>query len=127
MSARLAVDSPALVTAVLACLGLATVQVAEAQEALKRLQRDLVVAHEMLNQLEEVIKTNRTPEFVSRDLASQRVVLGDMYVQLAREAARNKDAARVADLMNRAAAVNPPGKAEYEHQLKGFQEQGVLP
>lgn len=101
--------------------------VTEAQEALKRVQRDRVVAREMLQQLDDVIKTNRTPEFVSRDLASQRVVLGDMYVQLAREAARNKDAARVADLLKRAAAINPPGKAEYEQQLKGFQEQGVLP
>ena len=101
--------------------------VTEAQEALKRVQRDRVVAREMLRQLDEVIKTNRTPEFVSRDLAGQRVVLGDMYVQLAREAARNKDAARVADLLKRAAAVNPPGKAEYEQQLKGFEEQGVLP
>ena len=101
--------------------------VTEAQESLKRVQRDRVVAREMLRQLDEVIKTNRTPESVSRDLASQRVVLGDMYVQLAREAARNKDAARVADLLKRAAAVNPPGKAEYEQQLKGFEEQGVLP
>ena len=101
--------------------------VTEAAEALKRVQRDRVVAREMLQQLDEVIKTNRTPEFVSRDLANQRVVLGDMYVQLAREAARNKDAARVADLLKRAAAVNPPGKAEYEQQLKGFEEQGVLP
>ena len=101
--------------------------VTDAQEALKRVQRDRVVAREMLQQLDEVIKTNRTPEFVSRDLAGQRVVLGDMYVELAREAARNKDAARVADLLKRAAAVNPPGKAEYEQQLKGFQEQGVLP
>ena len=101
--------------------------VTDAQEALKRVQRDRVVAREMLQQLDEVIKTNRTPEFVSRDLAGQRVVLGDMYVELAREAARNKDAARVADLLKRAAAVNPPGKADYEQQLKGFQEQGVLP
>ena len=101
--------------------------VTEAQEGLKRAQRDRLVAREMLKQLDEVIKTNRTPEFVSRDLANQRVVLGDMYVQLAREAARNKDAARVADLLKRAAAVNPPGKAEYEQQLKGFEEQGVLP
>jgi len=101
--------------------------VTDAQEALKRVQRDRVVAREMLQQLDEVIKTNRTPEFVSRDLAGQRVVLGDMYVELAREAARNKDAARVADLLKRAAAVNPPGKAEYEQQFKGFQEQGVLP
>jgi len=101
--------------------------VTDAQEALKRVQRDRVVAREMLQQLDEVIKTNRTPESVSRDLAGQRVALGDMYVELAREAARNKDAARVADLLKRAAAVNPPGKAEYEQQLKGFQEQGVLP
>ena len=101
--------------------------VTEAQDALKRVQRDRVVAREMLQQLDEVIKTNRTPEFVSRDLAGQRVVLGDMYVELAREAARNKDAGRVADLLKRAATVNPPGKAEYEQQLKGFQEQGVLP
>ena len=101
--------------------------VTEAQEGLKRVQRDRVVAREMLRQLDEVIKTNRTPEFVSRDLANQRVVLGDMYVQLAREAARNKDAARVAELLTKAATVNPPGKAEYEQQLKGFQEQGVLP
>ena len=101
--------------------------VTEAQEALKRVQRDRVVAREMLQQLDEVIKTNRTPEFVSRDLAGQRVVLGDMYVELAREAARNKDAARVADLLKRAASVNPPGKAGYEQQLKGFEEQGVVP
>ena len=101
--------------------------VTEAQDALKRVQRDRVVAAEMLRQLDEVTKTNRTPEFVSRDLAAQRVVLGDMYVQLAREAARNKDSARVSDLLTRAAAVNPPGKAEYEQQLKTFSEQGVLP
>ena len=96
--------------------------VTDAQEALKRVQRDRVVAHEMLQQLDDVIKTNRTPESVSRDLAVQRVALGDMYVELAREAARNKDAARVADLMKRAAAVIPPGKAEYEQQLKELAE-----
>ena len=101
--------------------------VTDAQVALKRVQRVRVVAREMLQQLDEVIKTNRTPEFVSRDLASQRVVLGDMYLELAREAARNKDAARVADLLKKAAAINQPGKAEYDQQLKGFQEQGVLP
>lgn len=101
--------------------------VTETQQSLGRLRRDRVVAQEMLRQLDEVIKTNRTPESVSRDLATQRVVLGDMYVELAREAARNKDAGRVAALLKRAAAVNPPGKAEYEQQLKGFEEQGVLP
>jgi hypothetical protein len=101
--------------------------VTETREALGRLRRDRLVAQEMLRQLDEVVKTNRTPEFVSRDLASQRVVLGDMYVELAREAARNKDVARVAELLKRAAAVNPPGKAEYEQQLKGFEQQGVLP
>jgi proteasome lid subunit RPN8/RPN11 len=101
--------------------------ITDAQDGLNRVRRDRVVAREMLRQLDEVIKTNRTPEFVSRDLASQRVVLGDMYVELAREAARNKDAARVAELLKRAAAVNPPGKAGYEQQLKGFEQQGVLP
>lgn len=101
--------------------------VIETQQSLGRLRRDRVVAQEMLRQLDEVIKTNRTPESVSRDLATQRVVLGDMYVELAREAARNKDAARVAALLKRAAAINPPGKAEYEQQLKGFEQQGVLP
>ena len=101
--------------------------VTEAQEGLKRVQRDRVVAREMLRQLDEVIKTNRTPESVSRDLAGQRVVLGDMYVELAREAARNKDSARVAELLKRAAAINPPGKDVYEQQLKGFEQQGVLP
>jgi hypothetical protein len=101
--------------------------VTDAQEGLKRVQRDRVVAREMLRQLDEVIKTNRTPEFVSRDLAGQRAVLGDMYVELAREAARNKDATRVAELLKRAAAINPPGKDGYEQQLKGFEQQGVLP
>src|ERR1700752_106390 len=101
--------------------------ITETQESLRRLQRDRAVAREMLRQLDEVIKANRTPEFVSRDLANQRVALGDMYVQLAREAARNKDATRVADLLKRAAAINPPGKAEYEQQQKSFEEQGVLP
>jgi proteasome lid subunit RPN8/RPN11 len=101
--------------------------VTETREALGRLQRDRLVAQEMLKQLDVVIKTDRTPESVSRDLAGQRVVLGEMYVELAREAARTKDAARVAELLKRAAAVNPPGKAEYEQQLKGFEQQGVLP
>jgi proteasome lid subunit RPN8/RPN11 len=101
--------------------------VTETREALGRLQRDRLVAQEMLKQFDVVIKTDRTPESVSRDLAGQRVVLGEMYVELAREAARTKDAARVAELLKRAAAVNPPGKAEYEQQLKGFEQQGVLP
>jgi proteasome lid subunit RPN8/RPN11 len=101
--------------------------IAETQESLNRARRDRVIAREMLRQLDDVIRTDRTPEFVSRDLAAQRSLFGEVYVELAREAARNKDAARVADLLKRAASVNPERKADYEQQLKGFEQQGVLP
>lgn len=101
--------------------------ITETQESLNRTRRDRVIAREMLRQLDEVIRTNRTPEFVSRDLAAQRALFGGVYVELAREAAQNKDAARVADLLKRAAAVDPDRKSDYEQQLKGFEQQGVLP
>jgi hypothetical protein len=101
--------------------------ITETQASLDRARRDRVIAREMLRQLDDVIRTNRTPEFVSRDLAAQRALFGNVYVELAREAARNKDAARVADLLKRAAGVDPDRKADYEQQLKGFEEQGVLP
>jgi proteasome lid subunit RPN8/RPN11 len=101
--------------------------ITETQDSLTRVRRDRFVAREMLRQLDEVIRTNRTPEFVSRDLATQRGYFGDVYVELAREAARNKDAARVAELLKRAAAINPERQADYEQQLKGFEQQGVLP
>jgi len=101
--------------------------ITETQESLNRARRDRVIAREMLRQLDEVIRTDRTPEFVSRDLAAQRSLFGEVYVELAREAARNKDAARVADLLKKAASVNPERKADYEQQLKGFEQQGVLP
>lgn len=101
--------------------------ITETQESLNRTRRDRVIAREMLRQLDEVIRTNRTPEFVSRDLAEQRALFGDVYVELAREAAQNKDATRVAELLKRAAKVNPERKNDYEQQLKGFEQQGVLP
>lgn len=101
--------------------------ITETQASLDRARRDRVIAREMLRQLDEVIRTNRTPEFVSRDLAAQRALFGDVYVELAREAARNKDAARVAELLKRAAGVDPDRKDNYEQQLKGFEQQGVLP
>lgn len=101
--------------------------IAETQQSLDRLRRDRLIAREMLKQLDEVIKSNRTPEFVSRDLAAQRVYIGDVYVQLARDAARTGDRARVAELLKRAAVVNPEGKADYEQQLKNFEQQGTAP
>lgn len=101
--------------------------ITETQASLDRARRDRVIAREMLRQLDDVIRTNRTPEFVSRDLAAQRALFGNVYVELAREAARNKDAARVAELLKRAAGVDPDRKADYEQQLKGFEQQGVLP
>jgi uncharacterized membrane-anchored protein YjiN (DUF445 family) len=101
--------------------------ITETQASLDRARRDRVIAREMLKQLDEVIRTNRTPEFVSRDLAAQRALFGNVYVELAREAARNKDTARVAELLKRAAGVDPDRKADYEQQLKGFEQQGVLP
>lgn len=101
--------------------------ITETQASLDRARRDRVIASEMLRQLDEVIRTNRTPEFVSRDLAAQRALFGNVYVELAREAARNKDAARVAELLKKAAGVDPDRKSDYEQQLKGFEQQGVLP
>ena len=101
--------------------------ITETQASLDRARRDRVIAREMLRQLDDVIRTNRTPEFVSRDLAAQRALFGNVYVELAREAARNKDAARVAERLKRAAGVDPDRKADYEQQLKGFEQQGVLP
>ena len=101
--------------------------ITETQASLDRARRDRVIAREMLRQLDDVIRTNRTPEFVSRDLAAQRALFGNVYVELAREAARNKDAARVADLLKKAAGVDTDRKADYEQQLKGFEQQGVLP
>jgi len=101
--------------------------ITETQVSLDRARRDRVIAREMLRQLDDVIRTNRTPEFVSRDLAAQRALFGNVYVELAREAARNKDTTRVADLLKKAAGVDPDRKADYEQQLKGFEQQGVLP
>lgn len=101
--------------------------ITETQASLDRARRDRVIAREMLRQLDDVIRTNRTPEFVSRDLAAQRALFGDVYVELAREAARNKDAARVTELLKRAAGIDPDRKDNYEQQLKGFEQQGVLP
>lgn len=101
--------------------------ITETQVSLDRARRDRVIAREMLRQLDDVIRTNRTPEFVSRDLAAQRALFGNVYVELAREAARNKDGARVAELLKKAAGVDPERKADYEQQLKGFEQQGTLP
>jgi hypothetical protein len=52
--------------------------ITETQASLDRARRDRVIAREMLKQLDEVIRTNRTPEFVSRDLAAQRALFGNV-------------------------------------------------
>ena len=99
----------------------------ETKDLLNRSRRDRLIAREMLQQLENVIRINRTPEFVVRDLAVQHAFLGDLYVQLARDAARNGDRSRVSDLLKRAAMVNPERQAIYEQQIKAFEEHGTLP
>lgn len=99
----------------------------DTRNLLDRARRDRVVASQMLQQLEKVIRSKHTPEFVARDLAVQHALIGDLYVQLAREAARDGDAARVSDLLKRAAVADPERKGEYEQQLKAFEQQGTLP
>ena len=99
----------------------------ETHDLLDRARRDRVIAREMLQQLDKVIRSKHMPEFVTRDLAVQHAFIGDVYVQLARDAARNGDAARVAELLKRAAAADPERKAEYEQQMKNFEQQGTLP
>ena len=99
----------------------------DTRDLLDRARRDRVIASQMLQQLEKVIRSKHTPEFVARDLAVQHALIGDLYVQLAREAARAGDGARVSDLLKRAAVADPERKAEYEQQLKTFQQQGTLP
>lgn len=99
----------------------------DTRNLLDRARRDRAVASQMLQQLEKVIRSKHTPEFVARDLAAQHVLIADLYVQLAREAARAGDSARVSDLLKRAAVANPEKKAEYEQQLKTFEQQGTLP
>jgi proteasome lid subunit RPN8/RPN11 len=100
--------------------------VAGAQQSLSRARQDRLVAHEMLQQIEQVMRRHRTPEFLERDLALQRAALGGVYVELARDAARNKDAARVSELLKRATAVDPEHQAVYAQQLKSFEQQGIL-
>jgi proteasome lid subunit RPN8/RPN11 len=99
----------------------------DTRNLLDRARRDRVIASQMLQQLEKVIRSKHTPEFVARDLAVQHALIGDLYVQLAREAARAGDSARVSDLLKRAVVADPERKAEYEQQLKVFEQQGTLP
>lgn len=98
--------------------------VQEAQQFLSRTRQDHQMAHEMLKQIEQVIRrSDRTPGFIERDLAAQRAALGGVYAELAREAARSKDAARVDALLKKAAAVDPDHQADYEQQLKRFLQE----
>lgn len=99
----------------------------ETHSLLDRARRDRVIARDMLRELEKVIRSKHTPEFVAKDLALQHAFIGDVYLQLARDAARNGDRARVAELLKRAAAADPQRKAEYEQQMKNFEQQGTLP
>jgi proteasome lid subunit RPN8/RPN11 len=100
--------------------------VTEAQQSLSRARQDRLVGHEMLQQLEQVMRRARTPEFLVRDLAAQHAALGEVYVELARAAAANKDGARVSELLKKAAAVDPERGALYEQQLKRFEQEGTL-
>jgi proteasome lid subunit RPN8/RPN11 len=99
--------------------------VTEAQQSLSRARQDRLVAHEMLQQIEQVMRRTRTPEFVARDLAEQRAALAGVYVELARDAARNNDRARVSEFLKRAAIIDPANQAAYEQQLKSFEQQGT--
>jgi proteasome lid subunit RPN8/RPN11 len=107
--------------------GAALQSIQKTRDLLNRSRRDRLIAREMLQQIEKVIRINRTPEFISRDLAVQHTFLGDLYVQLARDAAQNGDRPRVSDLLKRATLVNPERQADYEQQIKAFEEQGTLP
>ncbi|HKR13633.1 MAG TPA: hypothetical protein VJT15_16330 [Pyrinomonadaceae bacterium] len=99
----------------------------DTRNLLDRARRDRVIASAMLVQLEKVTRSKHTPEFVARDLAAQHALIGDLYVQLAREAARAGDGARVSELLKKATVADPDRKAEYEKQLKDFEQQGTLP
>jgi proteasome lid subunit RPN8/RPN11 len=102
--------------------------VTEAQQSLSRARHDRLVGHEMLQQIEEVMRrSNRTPEFIVRDLEAQRRDLGEVYAELARAAARNKEGARVNELLQRAIAVDPLRQALYEQQRQAYEKEGILP
>jgi len=100
--------------------------VIEAQQYLSRTSRDRLIAHEMLQQIEQVMRLNRTPEFVAHDLADQRAILAGIYVEMARDATRNKDAPRVTELLKKAMAIDPTRQGIYEQQLKEFEQRGTL-
>ncbi len=100
--------------------------VLDAQQALSRVRQDRQVAREMIQQIEHITKENRSPEYISRDLAAQRASLGDIYVELARGALSSGNGARVKELLNAAAALDPDRHARYEEQLKEFTERGTL-
>lgn len=100
--------------------------IAEAQQYLSRARQDRLVAHEMLKQMEQVIRRSRTPESVARELSDQRVALAGVYMELARDAARNKDGARVSEMVKKAIVLDPARQTLYELQLKSFEQHGTL-
>jgi proteasome lid subunit RPN8/RPN11/exonuclease VII small subunit len=97
--------------------------VTEAQQSLSRARQDRLVAHRMLQQIEQVIRRSRTPDSVAQELLDQRAALAGVYVELARDAAQDKDKARVDEMLKRAAYVDPERKSIYEQQLKNFEQQ----
>lgn len=101
--------------------------VADAQQSLSRARHDRLVAHEMLQQIEQVIRRNHTPASVERDLEEQRVALAGLYFELAREAALKKDGARADEMLKKAISIDPVNQARYEQQFKSFEEQGTAP
>jgi len=96
----------------------------EAHEYLTRARNDRQVAHQMLTQLSELTKLpSRIPQDVARDIEKQRVAIGGLYAELARESARAGDKERTAKLLAMAAELDPDGRAEYERQFQTLGQQ----
>jgi proteasome lid subunit RPN8/RPN11 len=121
------VTAPAATPATAALIALST-QLREARAELWTLLQRRYSAHIVLDQLEHA--TRRGAELradLNHDVAEQRSGLGNLYAELAGDAAKAKELDRAKRLLSTAARLDPGNWTRYQNQLQSYDKAASLP
>jgi proteasome lid subunit RPN8/RPN11 len=103
----------------------------QAQEALAdaramslQLKTNWNSVHALLARLDQTASALSSPGHANKDLARQRAMIGQVFVELAEQAARDKDVERAGRLLGTAVEAHPEGRERYSRRM---QELGLAP
>jgi hypothetical protein len=97
------------------------------REKLVTLEQDRSTAEAVLANLEHFARSSGDVRALIHDASEQKSGIGNLYAELAADAAKAKDLDRARRLFATAAHLDPANRSRYERQLQSFDKTATLP